>query len=149
MLLRNIFPSKKHPEDSNQAVALLAKIILVCGGAALIWSGYFLFQWSKIHRFAETTGRIEESALRFVKTGVRNASFDYTVNGIHYTSQNIAFGGRPLGALPPSGPVTVYYDTENPEIAVLYRRPVEMVIVALILGLAAPFIASFIWRNYV
>ncbi|AHF91027.1 hypothetical protein OpiT1DRAFT_03650 [Opitutaceae bacterium TAV1] len=68
--------------------------------------------------------------------------------GRSYTSENIAIGGRPLGAAPESGPATVWVNPVNPAEAVLWRRPSEMVFLGVFFAVACPFFARFVWTRY-
>lgn len=147
-LLATVFPAKPHVDDLDPTFAFLARALLVCGLICFVWSGYFLAQWTRSFAFQPTTGRVSYGALRFVQDHVTNVSFDYVVEGRTYLSQNIAIGGRPLGAVPDEGPITVYYNPRDPEEAVLLRRPVETVLFAFLFALLSPFLARFIWRTY-
>lgn len=147
-MLTKVFPEKKHPEDRNAIFALVAKLIFWSGIFFLLWSSYYLLQWGRSRSFLVTEGRVEFGALGYVQTHVTNVSFDYSVDGEMYTSQNIAIGGRPFGSVPGEGPVIVYYNPNDPSEAVLLRRPAEVVILAFFFAIIAPFLARYIWTTY-
>lgn len=147
-LLQFVFPTKPHVEDLDPTFAFISRAIFVCGVICFLWSTYFLAQWGRSLAFQPIVGRVEYGALRFVQDHVTNVSFDYAVAGKHYTSQNIAIGGRPMGTMPEEGPVTVYYNPHDPGEAVLFRRPTEAVVLAFFFALLSPFLARVIWRTY-
>src|SRR5690554_4828135 len=100
-MLSLIFPPKKHPEDCSEAAAYLAKLVFWAGAACLLWSGFHATRWINSATYERTLGELKYGSLAFVVSGVTNISFDYRVGDKSFTSQNIAFGGRPLGGVPP------------------------------------------------
>lgn len=143
-MLRLIFPPLKHPEDANDAALLGAKLLLVFGIFSLVWSGARIARSIHALSYKETTGILTYDDLAF-RRGLRGATYTFTVDGKTYGSEDMAIGGRNFGRVPPPGPVTVYYDPKDPRKAVLSRRPVETVYIALAFGLASPFLARKLW----
>lgn len=147
-MLALVFPAKKHPEDTNPVFSLAARAVFWFGVICFIGSSYFLFQWARSMSFEKTRGVVEYGGLRWVGSHVTNVSFDYMVDNTRYTSQNIAIGGRPLGGVPPAGPIDVYYNPNDPAEAVIQRRPIELVYISFAFSLLSPFLARLIWRFY-
>ena len=144
-MLRLIFPPKKHLEDANDSMLLMAKLLLVFGVFSLVWSGVRIVRCiHTISSYQETVGELVYDDLVF-DHHLRAAAYSFTVNGKQYASDQLAIGGRPFGKIPPPGPVKVYYDPANPAESVLFRRPVETVYLALVIGLGAPFLARTLW----
>jgi hypothetical protein len=143
-----LFPPKPHPEDTNEPATYGAKLLVVFGLLSMLWAGWALFSWARCIHFVETDGYVEHSSSASRRTSYRAAIYTYTVAGKKYSSDSLAIGGRPVGAIPPQGAVKVYYDPANPARSTLYKFPSETVYLALIIGLAAPRLARWVWDSY-
>ncbi len=135
----------------------LGLLISVFGGGGV----YLIYLWFKNRKQAEqsqnwlsTVGRVVDSRVTFGATDtddldqnyVALIEYEYAVGGITYRSKQTAFGPRRAfnrrrqaeaeAARYPAGmTVTVFYNPENPQEAVLERRASAMM-VTLIVGIA-------------
>jgi hypothetical protein len=114
--------------DSGMAAASCAII-----GSSLL--GYGLYLRNKLRSgrgWPQVTGTVAQSEIE-VDDGYRaSVTYEYTVNGVGYSSSSVQFDGRTeylrkssaeafLSQYPARSHVTVYYDPENPAEAVLNR----------------------------
>ena len=111
------------------AAAVASAII----GAALL--GYGLYLRSKLRscqRWPQVTGTVTQSGLDTDDGYRTNVVYEYTVNGVGYSSSRVQFGTpttyirkssaeAAVSHYPANFHVTVYYDPENPAEAVLDR----------------------------
>jgi hypothetical protein len=110
-----------------------AAVACAISGAGLL--GYGLYLRSKLRscqRWPQATGTVTKSGLDSDDGYRANVIYEYTVNGVGYSSGRIQFGSQTtyirkssaeaaISHYPAGSHLTVYYDPENPAEAVLER----------------------------
>jgi hypothetical protein len=147
--MRWFFPPLKNSQDADSLFALVAKAAFVFGLIVFLWGLFWLYRWMDSSRYVPTLGFLRYGDYEKITSGYSNATLEYALDGKNYVTPSLTFGGRPFCVIPPEGPVTIYYDPDEPSHAVLWRRPSELVFLALAFGLAFPFVARYIWTHYV
>ena len=139
-------PNGKSHEDTSESLVLLARFFLLFAVFSLGWGVIRIPVW--INSFscrASVTGTLIENV---VQAGSMNksSSYEYSVGGQNFHYDVGEFMDRPIGHLPPPGPVKVFYDAANPGRSVLHRTPSPNLFVGLITAVGTFLLARMFWK---
>lgn len=104
---------------------LIIPLLFLLGSIGTLWSGLSFLRWSDSRTYPSTLGWVRYETTTPHLSSFAALSYIYEVDGVEYSSRNIAIGGYPWSGYIPNKnvPVPVYYNPQKPSLAYLITSP--------------------------